>query len=546
MKLRLLAFALILSVLISTLLIAGPACAVSSPGGKPIRAFAELAGGGAAADREPAAASDDPLPGTPINAFPYSGYLYEDDDMIRCIQLRPGEQLNLQLYGSADTDFDITVYTAQGETVANSADVVYPELVEHVSPAGGLYIVNVHAYSGSGSAVVQGTRSFGAYTGPILYVPSYPSWLEEIAVRGTIFGTAGIAGKSVVVERQAPGSASWIQHGSATTDSNGQAFFTAIADKTYTYRMRVVGGATSPTATADVVPYVSIDAPVTARVGRSFVVQGYVGPEQPAIPGAVRLQCFKGSSLKKTINAGLSTTAFGNGYPGTYYAARFSLPSAGKWTIRAVVASGLTNTWTMTDRQTVWVNRPSLSISSSGGYSTYRRSIGLSSTLKRYTGKRMKGARVLLQQSYGGYSWTTVRRLRTNSKGRVSARVKPKAERYYRFYYPGNSTNSPRASSTKWVRSCWDDKEGTANYTDGYWTSQVWLTKGKHQFRTRSTSSVQHVYLRNSSWGKVANQKHIPANRWRTYYVRVPSTGWYYMGWKGLSNTSATMHQTVW
>lgn len=294
-------------------------------------------------------------------------------------------------------------------------------------------------------------------------------------------------------------------------------------------------------------PYLTITAPGKVKKGDVFFTTGFLTPRHPAGGHDVKVQCYLNGSLKKTVYATNWNYIGSNGALMTKYVSRFALPTPGKWLLKASVPLDGEHEARVVSRY-VYVGYDTLSISSNGVISSYEHASGLSGYLRDIAGKPLAGRTVKLQQSYSAYGpWTTVKRLTSTSTGKVSTSVHPKAARYYRFTYAGDSVNMPRASAAKRVRSTYRAWSGYNSGTRGEWSNGVYLTRGTHRITAYAARGLGSLNLSNSddSWVRTFGSN-LPAARTRTYYVTVPRGGTYSLGWSGNRFNNQLMRMTIW
>lgn len=91
-----------------------------------------------------------------------------------------------------------------------------------------------------------------------------------------------------------------------------------------------------------------------------------------------------------------------------------------------------------------------MSISASAKSATIYRKVTLTGTLKTKSGKRLASRTVRLER-YSDGTWKLVKKLKTNSRGKASTKVRPADDQKYRFQFAGNSKYRGSKSSAKSV-----------------------------------------------------------------------------------------------
>ncbi len=488
------------------------------------------------------ASVDDEFPGDPLPASPVSNYLERDVDTydIFRVWLNAGDRLDLSLYGPGTGDFDLYVYDPALNAVSWSAGVSYPELIGYTASVNGNHYVMVRAWSGYGSYTLNWTktpRPPASNCQISLSAPGSVEWGKPLHL--TAYYTEDgypVAGKQVLIEFKPYGGSTWAVVRTLTSNSVGQAKGTYAAIRKGHYRARVSFNASRRYSAARWVavnPYLSIKGSSSVALSKSFTVYGYLGPRHPAGSKNVILKFYRGGKLRKTVKAkNYSVTV--SGKPATKYKATVKLTTPGQWTVKAEIAEDSIHN-KRTVGKTIWVNKTKMSIKTNGVDVTYAKSNTISGTLRNRSGKALSGKTVRLQYMNPWGRWQTVKKLKTNSKGKVSYKVKPKESRAYRFYYAGSSKLAKSTSNWVYVTSCYAERSGYSSYEYGWWSNSVWLSKGKHQIKAYAREGLDQVYIQDSArtWGKKVNSKRLPSSKWRTYYFTVPESGWYLLGWKG-------------
>jgi hypothetical protein len=187
-----------------------------------------------------------------------------------------------------------------------------------------------------GSVVPRGATML-TLTPPLLVVP----WRGAVQLSGQLSTDgAPLGGKQVVLESSPDGSVwSWVADLPSADGSYSVLAAAHLRQKTM-YRLRFPGDvdfAGSQSAPVTVTPHVLLgtpSAPLRVRHGVAFTSTGTLQPRHPAGQRSVRILCYKLRSgtwvLKLTVNAAnLNYSTYSK------YRARFALPSAGRWRLRA-------------------------------------------------------------------------------------------------------------------------------------------------------------------------------------------------------------------
>lgn len=105
--------------------------------------------------------ADSDIPGKPIENESVSDTLdaANDTDDVYSIEAKKGETIRVNLSGSANTDFDLYLYSPDAKTVADSTGMLAhsenvntsTESIEYVAQKDGTYYIDVYAYKGTGS-----------------------------------------------------------------------------------------------------------------------------------------------------------------------------------------------------------------------------------------------------------------------------------------------------------------------------------------------------------------------------------------------------------
>lgn len=100
---------------------------------------------------------------------------------------------------------------------------------------------------------------------------------------------------------------------------------------------------------------------------------------------------------------------------------------------------------------TAWAAKSTkLTISASAKSASVTRKVTLAGTLKLKSGRPVASRKIRLER-YNGSKWQLVKQIRTNSKGKASAKVQPGDDAKYRFRYAGSKAYKKSTSKTKSV-----------------------------------------------------------------------------------------------
>ena len=188
-----------------------------------------------------------------------------------------------------------------------------------------------------GSVVPRGKTTLTLTPPPLLVVP----WLGAVRLSGHLRADgAPLVGKQVVLE-SSPGGGVWsFVRNIDSTDGSYNVLAAAHLRQKTMYRLRFAGDAghaSSQSAPVTATPHVLLgkpSAPLRVRHAVAFTSTGTLRPRHPAGQRSVRILCYKLRSgtwvLRKTVNAAnLNYSTYSK------YRARFALPSAGRWRLRA-------------------------------------------------------------------------------------------------------------------------------------------------------------------------------------------------------------------
>lgn len=485
--------------------------------------------------------TDDYYPGDPLPASPLIGQLerYVDDNDYYKVWLNAGDTLELTLDVPSTADFDLYLYNSDAQLVGYS--IYYnPEYLKYTAVKTGFHSVRMHAYSGYGQYTLQWVktpRPPAAQCSVQFQASDSVEWNKPVSlwVRYTE-DQYTVAGKPIYIEYKAFGSTTWRTVRTLYTASSGEQSGSILATAKGNYRARTVFNG-KPVYSAlqwvTVYPYMTLKSSSSVKLGSDFTVQGYLGPKHTTGAKHVVLKFYQGGKLRKTVKAKNYAYTTKSGLNITKYKATVSLSKPGRWKIKASVTDEKRHS-KRTVTKYVYVNKTRLSIRNNNVDVTYSRSAKLGGTLRNRSGKPLAGKTVKLQYYKDG-AWRTAKKLKTNSKGNVSAEVQPKESRFYRLRFSGDSSQASSTSDWTYVYSCYAVREGYCSYEYGWWGSPVWLSKGTHQIKAYAREGLDQVYIQDydRTWGKKVNTKRLPGSKWRVYYFKAPKSGWYLLGWKG-------------
>lgn len=344
-----------------------------------------------------------------------------------------------------------------------------------------------------------------------------------------IGGSSG-PGQNVTLQRRPIAESTWTNVGSTFVQPGGSATIPVVADARYAFRA-AVGSPGSETYSEELLveptPYLTIRAPSSVSKDKGFTVYGYLEPRRTSGAKDVIIKCYLGTRLVKSVRATNYNYTSSAGKPMTKYSATVSLPTKGKWTLKASVGASEKHVAQTTGGATVYVNRTTLSANRSRTHASYYRPVKLTSTLKNRAGKALAGRTVKLQKQTSSDSWKTVKKLKTNKYGKVAASVKPKSHTTYRFKFDGDSNNLGSTSRVRYVISTYTVWTGYANTSTGYWNWFRSLPAGKYRVRVYSARGFGNAKIRklNSSWTKSLGR--VPASSWKTFTLSLSRSGYY-------------------
>jgi hypothetical protein len=277
------------------------------------------------------------------------------------------------------------------------------------------------------------------------------------------------------------------------------------------------------------------DVPTNTASGAGFTVTGYIRPKHVKGAQDVAVRFYLDGVLRKTVSATNADYTASTGEQLTKFSVKTSLKTAGRWTVTAYLPGDDVHNEFETLGSTLYVNRPTLSMSTNRNKVQYNTPATLSGTLKARSGAVMKYRTVYLERSDdAGKTWNSFKKLKTNSKGRVSYTVKPENVTYFRFRFAGETNHLPRTSTSEkivptrtyqWVE---DTLKGDSQRYGS--TPDYYLSAGKHRIRISASRGLYTVWVSKSdnTWGMV-DTDNVPANTSTTYYVTVPRSGNYYV-----------------
>jgi hypothetical protein len=187
-----------------------------------------------------------------------------------------------------------------------------------------------------GSVVPQGKTTL-TLTPLLLVVP----WRGAVQLSGHLTSDAALLGGKQVVLESSPGGGVWsFVRNIDSIDGSYSVLAAAHLRQKTMYRLRFAGDAgyaSSQSAPVTATPHVLLgtpSAPLRVRHGVAFTSTGTLQPRHPAGQRSVRILCYRLRSgtwvLKLTVNAAnLNYSTYSK------YRARFALPSAGRWRVRA-------------------------------------------------------------------------------------------------------------------------------------------------------------------------------------------------------------------
>lgn len=184
--------------------------------------------------------------------------------------------------------------------------------------------------------------------------------------------------------------------------------------------------------------------PSAVRSGSTYTATGFLKPRHTAGAYPVKLYGYRleasGWVLRRIAAARASNYSAYSKYTG-----RIRLPYAGRWKVVAYSPADALHADSFSAPRFTTVNKTTMSISG-GGTHNYGTPFTLKGTLRNASGNGIRGAAVYLEESWDGSSWSTARRVITNSSGVASALLCPNSTRYYRWRFRGTSSNAPGGS----------------------------------------------------------------------------------------------------
>lgn len=406
--------------------------------------------------------ADDEIPGMAFPASQFTGQFDNGDgvDVYRFSAVA-GQRLQVWLNGPAGTDFDLHVHkpgsvsaniiTGQGASSESASSV---EGVDFTAPTTGSYYVVVRAWQ---PVTARKTYNVGYQIGGTTramvraYGPDTLNYGATMNVAGYVTSLGGVP---------LPGRKVYLVRGSSTlrSASAGSSGYFNLWDRPSSkadYMAKVLSasdlvGAVSHKVTVWPKPLVSKPSiKTTVRKKKSYTVTGTLKPRHPSGTKAVKLQAFRYESgtwkLKKYTWATVKNYSTYSKYTG-----KMSFPTAGRWRVTAYTPKDAGHASSWSGGREVTVNKTSLS-ARGGGVAVYGSTEKVSGTLRGPTGKVLKKKKVALEESWDGSYWSHVKNVKSNSKGVVSATVRPNSTRYYRFNFKGDNSYAPKASKRRKV-----------------------------------------------------------------------------------------------
>jgi hypothetical protein len=540
---------LVAGLVVASLLPISALARASSSAGTPLAAQAV---GGNSYSSPVEQVDDNVMPGIPLTPGSVTGDLGTAGDYcdFYSVELAAGERVEFSLTGTGN-GFGLRLYDT-GAIVASTARTVYPRALFFDVATSGQYYLAVYTESGTGSYAVTWSRTGFSKPDLSLFVrptcSTYPAM--DTSIVATLVDPARVPGTTVYFEQRISGEATWTPAGRSVTDVSGRASVAVRPGGSTYYRARIVaegGDLVSQEQFCSMIPTIGLVAPTTAARNTAFTVSGHFSPPRPAGEKTVRILCYLDGVLRRTFTATNGGAVTISGAKFREFSARVSLPEGGKWTILADLAATVLNE-ARQGGDTVWVDRPVLSIQSGGGWATYARSIHLTGRLVR-SGKGLAYRTVKLQARYynsaGSYSWTTVKYLKTDAAGRLSTYVKPRGSNYYRFSFAPEKGYGKTTPETR-VDSCYASFNSS---NDGVSErGPVYLTKGTHRITVHAMCAVYSIQVNSRSWSKTVTTAHIRKNTFKVLYVTVPANGSYWVGWAadGSGRDPYIISITVW
>jgi thermitase len=491
------------------------------------------------------ARGDANIPGVPLPVSPVAGRLDEalgDLNDVYAIKLDRGDTLSLSLTATKDAastvvpDFDLYLYGPSAQDVdldtplAGSEKTSYPEQVTYKATRTATYYVTVFSASGSGAYALTWKRTPAEPYQISISAPSTVSWGGSATVSATYKEKGfGAANKAVSLQSRV-GTGSWTTIATKTTNTQGIASFAVKPTRKTSYRARIeyLGSAKfSTSSTITPKPYLTISAPTDVSRSKEFAVSGYLKPKHAKGAKDVVIKCYLNGTLKKSVSAVNANYTNSSGATYTKYSAKVSLPTKGKWTLKAYIAGDEVHTSFTTKGKSVYVNRPKLSLSASRTTVEYSKPATLTGYLKTRSGKALAGRKVRLQKSTdSGSTWTTSKTLTSSSTGKVTASVKPERKTSYRFRFSGDTTFAAVNSSSKTITP--RKYTGGGYFTERTATSEPHrVSKGRHRVRVTADRGLSGLKAFNYAytWERDIGRgtTFSPGVR-TTVYVDIPST----------------------
>jgi thermitase len=301
--------------------------------------------------------SDDDIPGVAAPASPIVGSLgaADDEDVYR-VYITAGQKLSVSMTGPSDADFDLYLYgpdatRTSGEYLVCANETGSTESLSWVAQTTGFYYLDVYHYSGEGAySVSYSVRQASPTSIDLSASTSSPPYRGSLVLQASVadLATGDAVGGTVTLYGRPSSSAGWARMDSRTVAGSAVWYYTApLAYREYMAEFADTSGEQLPAVSAQVSvrPKVYVSTPIApSRMthGRGYTVKGYLKPRHTSGTYPVRIYKYKYvSGAWKSY--GYVTAKATNYSTYTKYSRSVSLPSSGRWRLRAYHASDAAN-----------------------------------------------------------------------------------------------------------------------------------------------------------------------------------------------------------
>lgn len=294
--------------------------------------------------------SDDNIPGRPLPGSPYSTTISTVTDVhdVYSVELLAGQLFTVRLDGPLSSDLDLRLFDSASTSINTGAMVAYaggnsyPDTLTYTATATGTYYLDVLTLYGSGTYTLN-----HSVMNPASLVVSAsataPLYGRAVQITGTLTNASTgspIVGEPLVLQRST--GTGWSDFAPVVTDASGQiSYSVSQLDRTY-YRLTAGGdGSTVLPVESNgvtIVPAPSVGnpyAPTTMRRSTAYTVYGYLRPKHASGSRPIRIYKWKRTSTGAWRSYGYVLATASNYSTYSKYSVRMSLPSTGKWRLRA-------------------------------------------------------------------------------------------------------------------------------------------------------------------------------------------------------------------